>query len=87
MLSSGAPYSSPLALTDGLRSAVRKQIFPEVEPAYCGYVAWRSIVDEEAIPAASREWLKGGYWFVLPPNEMFLSYGNAPVKMIGELMQ
>src|SRR3954464_8525212 len=49
---------------DGLRSAVRKQIFPEVEPAYCGYVAWRSIVDEEAIPAASREWLKGGYWFV-----------------------
>jgi 2-polyprenyl-6-methoxyphenol hydroxylase-like FAD-dependent oxidoreductase len=59
---------------DGLRSAVRKQIFPEIEPAYCGYVAWRSIVDEEAIPPASREWLKGGYWFVLPPNEMFLSY-------------
>ncbi|HEY6821229.1 MAG TPA: FAD-dependent monooxygenase [Burkholderiales bacterium] len=64
---------------DGLRSAVRSQIFPahlypEAEPAYCGYVAWRSIVDEEAIPAASRAWLKGGYWFVLPPNEMFLSY-------------
>lgn len=59
---------------DGLRSAVRKQIFPEVEPAYCGYVAWRSIVDEDAIPSAAHALLKGGYWFVLPPNEMFLSY-------------
>jgi 2-polyprenyl-6-methoxyphenol hydroxylase-like FAD-dependent oxidoreductase len=59
---------------DGLRSAVRKQIFPDLEPAYCGYVAWRSIVDEDAIPAASRAWLKGGYWFALPPGEMFLAY-------------
>ncbi len=59
---------------DGLRSAVRKQLFPEVEPAYCGYVAWRSIVDEDTIPPAARKWAAGGYWFVLPPNEMFLSY-------------
>ena len=59
---------------DGLRSVVRKQLFPSIEPAYCGYVAWRSIVDEEAIPAAVRTPLKGGYWFVLPPNEMFLAY-------------
>jgi 2-polyprenyl-6-methoxyphenol hydroxylase-like FAD-dependent oxidoreductase len=29
---------------DGLRSAVRAQLFPGLEPAYAGYVAWRSIV-------------------------------------------
>ena len=64
---------------DGLRSAVRAQLFPDVEPKYAGYVAWRSIVDETALPADSRDWLQGGYWFVLPPGEMFLCY-QVPTK-------
>jgi 2-polyprenyl-6-methoxyphenol hydroxylase-like FAD-dependent oxidoreductase len=64
---------------DGLRSAVRSQLFPEVEPLYGGYVAWRSIVDETVIPEETRQWLHGGYWFVLPPNEMFLCY-QVPAK-------
>jgi 2-polyprenyl-6-methoxyphenol hydroxylase-like FAD-dependent oxidoreductase len=59
---------------DGLRSAVRAQLFPGLEPAYAGYVAWRSIVDEGAIPADARRWLGGEYWFVLPPGEMMLAY-------------
>ena len=59
---------------DGLRSAVRGQLFPGFEPAYAGYVAWRSIVDENAISAATRRWLGGEYWFVLPPGEMMLAY-------------
>jgi 2-polyprenyl-6-methoxyphenol hydroxylase-like FAD-dependent oxidoreductase len=57
---------------DGLRSAVRAQLLPGVEPQYAGYVAWRSIVEESALPAATREWLGEGYWFVLPKGEMFL---------------
>ncbi|HSH07863.1 MAG TPA: FAD-dependent monooxygenase [Burkholderiales bacterium] len=64
---------------DGLRSAVRGKLFPGVEPQYAGYVAWRSIVDERALPADARQWLRGGYWFVLPPNEMFLCY-QVPAK-------
>src|SRR3954468_9972968 len=64
---------------DGLRSTVRGQLFPEIEPAYAGYVAWRSIVEEGAIPAAAREWLGNGYWFVLPPGEMMLCY-QVPAK-------
>lgn len=59
---------------DGLRSAVRRQLFPGVEPGYAGYVAWRSIVDESTLPAEARRWLHGGYWFALPPGEMFLCY-------------
>ena len=64
---------------DGLRSAVRAQLFPGLEPAYAGYVAWRSIVEENALPVATREWLGTSYWFVLPPGEMMLCY-QVPAK-------
>ena len=64
---------------DGLRSTVRAQLFPGSDPKYAGYVAWRSIVEESALSAATREWLGGGYWFVLPPGEMMLCY-QVPAK-------
>jgi 2-polyprenyl-6-methoxyphenol hydroxylase-like FAD-dependent oxidoreductase len=64
---------------DGLRSTVRAQLMPGVEPQYAGYVAWRSIVEESRVPAASRDWLGEGYWFVLPKGEMFLCY-QVPAK-------
>jgi 2-polyprenyl-6-methoxyphenol hydroxylase-like FAD-dependent oxidoreductase len=64
---------------DGLRSTVRAQLISGVEPQYAGYVAWRSIVEESLVPAASRAWLGEGYWFVLPKGEMFLSY-QVPAK-------
>ena len=59
---------------DGLRSTVRTQLFPEVQPLYAGYVAWRSIVEEQRISPQAREWLGGDYWFVLPKGEMMLAY-------------
>jgi len=64
---------------DGLRSTVRAQLMPGVQPQYAGYVAWRSIVEEQLVGAASREWLGEGYWFVLPKGEMFLCY-QVPAK-------
>jgi len=71
----GASASGNLLVgADGLRSAVRGKLFPGVEPTYAGYVAWRGIVDESTLPADARRWLHGGYWFVLPPGEMFLCY-------------
>jgi len=36
---------------DGIRSTVRAQILPGAEPRYAGYVAWRGLVDEAALPA------------------------------------
>jgi 2-polyprenyl-6-methoxyphenol hydroxylase-like FAD-dependent oxidoreductase len=36
---------------DGIRSTVRAQILPDVEPHYAGYVAWRGLVPEAALPA------------------------------------
>jgi 2-polyprenyl-6-methoxyphenol hydroxylase-like FAD-dependent oxidoreductase len=35
---------------DGFRSAVRGSIMPRVQPQYAGYVAWRGMVEESAMP-------------------------------------
>ena len=59
---------------DGLRSAVRAQLFPGLEPAYAGYVAWRAMVPDSTLPRPLDEWLADRYWFVLPEGEMFLCY-------------
>ncbi|MGH8635620.1 MAG: FAD-dependent monooxygenase [Burkholderiales bacterium] len=40
---------------DGIRSTVRAQILPDVEPQYAGYVAWRGLVPEAALPAELHE--------------------------------
>ncbi len=59
---------------DGLRSAVRAQLFPGLEPGYAGYVAWRALVDENVLPAELRRRLGNTYWFGLPPGEMIVAY-------------
>ena len=59
---------------DGLRSAVRAQLFPGIEPAYAGYVAWRALVDEHELPAQLRRRLGNTYWFGLPQSEMIVAY-------------
>jgi 2-polyprenyl-6-methoxyphenol hydroxylase-like FAD-dependent oxidoreductase len=69
---------------DGLRSAVRAQLFPGLEPAYASYVAWRGIIDESALSPAARQWLGNDYWLVLPPGEQMLSY-RVPAKGAGSL--
>jgi 2-polyprenyl-6-methoxyphenol hydroxylase-like FAD-dependent oxidoreductase len=58
---------------DGLHSAVRAHAFAAPEPHYSGYVAWRGIIEEQALPAVARE-LLDSYGFFLPPREMVLSY-------------
>jgi 2-polyprenyl-6-methoxyphenol hydroxylase-like FAD-dependent oxidoreductase len=59
---------------DGLRSAVRAQLFPGIEPAYAGYVAWRALLDEHSLPPELRRRLGNAYWFGLPPGEMIVAY-------------
>jgi 2-polyprenyl-6-methoxyphenol hydroxylase-like FAD-dependent oxidoreductase len=66
---------------DGLRSAVRALLFPAVEPRYAGYIGWRGIVAEDALPSDLRERFQAAYYFQLPPGEMMLCY---PVPGAGE---
>ena len=31
---------------EGMRSVVRRALFPEVQPRYAGYLAWRGMLEE-----------------------------------------
>jgi 2-polyprenyl-6-methoxyphenol hydroxylase-like FAD-dependent oxidoreductase len=59
---------------DGLRSTVRQQCLPAVAPLYAGYVAWRALIPEAALPAAIHRELYEAMTFCLPPGEQFLGY-------------
>ena len=59
---------------DGLRSTVRQQFLPMVGPLYAGYVAWRALVAESALPAQIHHDLFDALSFCLPPGEQFLGY-------------
>ena len=59
---------------DGIRSTVRQQLLPDLNPLYAGYVAWRSLLPEQAIPPAIHRELFECMTFCLPPGEQFLGY-------------
>jgi 2-polyprenyl-6-methoxyphenol hydroxylase-like FAD-dependent oxidoreductase len=59
---------------DGLRSTVRQQYLPAVTPLYAGYVAWRALIPERALPVAIHRALFAQMTFCLPPGEQFLGY-------------
>lgn len=42
-----------LVCADGIGSRSRRTLQPEVAPAYAGYVAWRGMVPEQALPDAT----------------------------------
>jgi 2-polyprenyl-6-methoxyphenol hydroxylase-like FAD-dependent oxidoreductase len=59
---------------DGVRSKVRAQFVPEVEPLYAGYAAWRALVPEAAITPALHADVFAHMAFCLPPGEHMLGY-------------
>lgn len=59
---------------DGIRSNVRRLLLGEVPPLYAGYVAWRGLVAERAMPEPARTQLFAHFGFCLPPGEQILGY-------------
>jgi 2-polyprenyl-6-methoxyphenol hydroxylase-like FAD-dependent oxidoreductase len=59
---------------DGIRSTVRAQYLPQVEPVYAGYVAWRAVLDEADVPRALWREMVELYAFCLPDGEQCISY-------------
>ena len=55
---------------DGVRSTVRRLMLGDVAPTYAGYVGWRGLLAESAVPAA----LFSRFSFCLPPGEQMLGY-------------
>ena len=63
-----------LIAADGLRSAVRQSLLPQVRPQYAGYIAWRGLVEESALSERARQELFPYFAFGLPPREQMIAY-------------
>jgi 2-polyprenyl-6-methoxyphenol hydroxylase-like FAD-dependent oxidoreductase len=73
--SNGRSYTAALTIgADGIRSAVRGQLAPQVKPIYAGYVAWRGICDEAVLSTRTLQTLFSKFGFGLPDHEQMLGY-------------
>ena len=63
-----------LIACDGLRSSVRGQWLPAVQPHYAGYVAWRGVCDETVLSRHTRATLFDHFGFGLPDGEQLIGY-------------
>lgn len=59
---------------DGSGSTVRSQLWPEAQPTYAGYLAWRGLVPENEMSKASRKWLHGHFGFANGNQSHMLGY-------------
>src|SRR5262245_1370190 len=71
----GAQLAADLVIgADGIWSTVRAKLNPGAVPAYAGYVAWRGLLDETALPGAIRDRHATIQGFFAEPNEQFTMY-------------
>ena len=72
---SGDTYDADLLIaSDGLRSAVRGQFAPAVQPAYAGYIAWRGVCDEASLSRFTLDSVFEHFGFALLPAEQLIGY-------------
>jgi 2-polyprenyl-6-methoxyphenol hydroxylase-like FAD-dependent oxidoreductase len=63
-----------LIAADGYRSIIRDIYMPDVQPIYAGYVIWRGVADESAMPKSARDTIFDKFAFFLPPNNEIIGY-------------
>jgi 2-polyprenyl-6-methoxyphenol hydroxylase-like FAD-dependent oxidoreductase len=76
-LGADGPQSWPADLviaSDGIRSAVRQQLAPQVQPRYAGYVAWRGVCDEAVLSERTLTSVFETFGFGLPAGEQLIGY-------------
>jgi 2-polyprenyl-6-methoxyphenol hydroxylase-like FAD-dependent oxidoreductase len=81
-LSDGARLQGDLLIgADGLRSTVRRQMFPETDLSYAGYIAWRGMMDEASLSPATRAAIFEKFAWRLLDGEHILGY---PTPGVGD---
>lgn len=69
------PHRADLVIgADGLRSTLRRQYLPDLVPHYAGYVAWRCLTDERALPETEFAPLLDRYTICAAPGEQVIGY-------------
>ncbi len=63
-----------LVASDGIRSTVRQQWMPHVQPRYAGYVAWRGVCDEALLSRHTRDTLFPYFGFCVPAQGQIIGY-------------
>jgi 2-polyprenyl-6-methoxyphenol hydroxylase-like FAD-dependent oxidoreductase len=59
---------------DGIRSAVRAQVAPQVRPTYAGYYIWRGAPSEADLSSETRESIFPYFVFHLPERQQVIGY-------------
>lgn len=59
---------------DGNGSTVRQLLWPDNQPGYAGYLAWRGLVPENDMPPTAKEWLHGDFGFANSAGSHMLGY-------------
>jgi 2-polyprenyl-6-methoxyphenol hydroxylase-like FAD-dependent oxidoreductase len=68
-------WSADLVIaSDGIRSVVRQQFAPQVQPEYAGYVAWRGVCEESVLSERTLKTVFGKFGFGLPAGEQLIGY-------------
>jgi len=71
----GSQFEAELLIaSDGIRSGVRAQLAPKIQPEYAGYIAWRGVCDESALSQYTLDTLFNYFGFCLPNGEQMLGY-------------
>ena len=63
-----------LVCADGISSASRHRMFPEVQPRYAGYVGWRGTVPEAELSRGTYEALRDAITYQVLPHSHILVY-------------
>ncbi len=74
-LADGTEAAGSVAIgADGIWSTIGQQLSPTARPTYCGYVAWRGMIDEERFSDAFRQRYFGTFNFAVLEREQFVGY-------------
>lgn len=75
VLEDGSEFSGDIVIgADGMRSTVRRALFPDAQPQYVGYVAWRGMMEERFATPEFIEATFHGLNFSFPEGEELIGY-------------